>query len=94
MCIFATANVRTIMLTNPPLKIIRLAYIEPSLRIFEYVNMEHIIFRKKKALQRSLQGLHNSPSRIRTYDLAVNSRSLYRLSYRGIKISLKPKVLS
>ena len=26
-----------------------------------------------------------SPSRIRTYDLAVNSRSLYRLSYRGIK---------
>ena len=27
---------------------------------------------------------HNSPSRTRTYNLAVNSRSLYRLSYRGI----------
>jgi hypothetical protein len=26
----------------------------------------------------------NSPSRTRTYDLAVNSRSLYQLSYRGI----------
>gem|GEM_PF-6320257 len=26
----------------------------------------------------------NSPSRTRTYNLAVNSRSLYRLSYRGI----------
>ncbi len=27
----------------------------------------------------------NSPSRARTYDLAVNSRSLYLLSYRGKK---------
>ncbi len=27
---------------------------------------------------------YTSPSRARTYDLAVNSRSLYRLSYRGI----------
>ena len=27
--------------------------------------------------------LLNSPSRTRTYDLAVNSRSLYQLSYRG-----------
>jgi hypothetical protein len=27
----------------------------------------------------------NSPSRARTYDLAVNSRSLYLLSYRGTK---------
>jgi hypothetical protein len=27
---------------------------------------------------------HNSPSRARTYNLAVNSRSLYQLSYRGI----------
>ncbi len=26
----------------------------------------------------------NSPSRARTYNLAVNSRSLYQLSYRGI----------
>ena len=26
----------------------------------------------------------NSPSRARTYDLAVNSRPLYQLSYRGI----------
>ena len=26
----------------------------------------------------------NSPSRVRTYDLAVNSRPLYQLSYRGI----------
>ena len=25
----------------------------------------------------------NSPSRTRTYNLAVNSRSLYQLSYRG-----------
>ena len=29
--------------------------------------------------------LKNSPSRTRTYDSAVNSRVLYRLSYRGIK---------
>ncbi len=28
--------------------------------------------------------VYNSPSRIRTYDLAVNSRSLYQLSYRGL----------
>ena len=28
----------------------------------------------------------NSPSRTRTYNLAVNSRSLYQLSYRGIAI--------
>lgn len=26
----------------------------------------------------------NSPSRARTYNLAVNSRSLYQLSYRGM----------
>ena len=26
----------------------------------------------------------NSPSRARTYDNAVNSRALYRLSYRGL----------
>ena len=84
MCIFATTNIRGIMLTNPPLKIIRLTYIEPPLRIFDYVNIKHSVSRnKKKALQRSLQGLHNSPSRIRTYDLAVNPDvhrdSLYRL---------------
>ena len=35
------------------------------------------------------KALKNSPSRTRTYDLAVNSRSLYQLSYRGIKNSLK-----
>ena len=29
--------------------------------------------------------MRNSPSRTRTYDSAVNSRVLYRLSYRGIK---------
>ena len=28
--------------------------------------------------------LKNSPSRTRTYDSAVNSRVLYRLSYRGL----------
>ena len=37
-------------------------------------------------------GLHgappNSPSRTRTYDPTVNSRLLYRLSYRGISIAL------
>ena len=27
----------------------------------------------------------NSSSRDRTYDLAVNSRTLYQLSYRGLK---------
>lgn len=31
----------------------------------------------------------NSPSRARTYNLAVNSRSLYQLSYRGIPMSHK-----
>ena len=30
----------------------------------------------------------SSPSRIRTYDLAVNSRPLYLLSYRGINAQL------
>ena len=30
----------------------------------------------------------NSPSRTRTYDPTVNSRLLYRLSYRGISIAL------
>ena len=30
----------------------------------------------------------NSPSRTRTYDPTVNSRLLYRLSYRGIQITL------
>jgi hypothetical protein len=29
----------------------------------------------------------NSPSRTRTYNLAVNSRSLYQLSYRGIPMN-------
>lgn len=28
----------------------------------------------------------SSPSRARTYDLAVNSRSLYQLSYRGLSL--------
>ena len=31
----------------------------------------------------SAELMFNSPSRTRTYDLAVNSRSLYQLSYRG-----------
>jgi hypothetical protein len=31
----------------------------------------------------SCKDLINSPSRTRTYNLAVNSRSLYQLSYRG-----------
>ena len=35
-------------------------------------------------LQGFLLILKNSPSRTRTYDSAVNSRVLYRLSYRGI----------
>lgn len=34
-------------------------------------------------------GLKTSPSRARTCDLAVNSRSLYQLSYRGM---LKPLI--
>ena len=34
--------------------------------------------------RRAFHVSRNSPSRARTYDLAVNSRSLYRLSYRGI----------
>ena len=38
------------------------------------------------ALDHMCMERHNSPSRVRTYDLAVNSRSLYRLSYRGIPI--------
>ena len=38
-------------------------------------------------LQRSLSP--NSPSRARTCDLAVNSRSLYQLSYRGIRPKAK-----
>ena len=33
-------------------------------------------------------GLLSSPSRTRTYDSAVNSRVLYRLSYRGMAFSL------
>ena len=33
-------------------------------------------------------GLLSSPSRTRTYDSAVNSRVLYRLSYRGLYIVL------
>ncbi len=36
---------------------------------------------------------HISPSRTRTYNLAVNSRSLYQLSYRGTIIS-KTQVFS
>ena len=34
----------------------------------------------------------NSPSRARTYDLAVNSRSLYLLSYRGIHPKVRPSI--
>ena len=33
--------------------------------------------------------LKNSPSRTRTYDSAVNSRVLYRLSYRGIIVAVQ-----
>jgi hypothetical protein len=32
----------------------------------------------------------SSPGRTRTYDLAVNSRSLYQLSYRGSETSILP----
>ena len=31
-----------------------------------------------------------SPGRTRTYNLAVNSRSLYRLSYQGTLLSRRP----
>jgi hypothetical protein len=49
-------------------------------RKYPYRNPE----RTKKA-GISMMPACNSPSRIRTYDLAVNSRSLYRLSYRGTR---------
>ncbi len=35
----------------------------------------------------------NSPSRARTYNLAVNSRSLYQLSYRGIPINQDESII-
>ena len=35
-------------------------------------------------LQYLTEKFSSSPSRARTYDLAVNSRSLYQLSYRGL----------
>ncbi len=41
----------------------------------------HLAGRMKKP--RETRGLQSSPGRTRTYDLAVNSRSLYQLSYRG-----------
>ncbi len=47
--------------------------VESTVWVLEYVRPEW---------PRSLT--HNSPSRTRTYDLAVNSRSLYQLSYRGL----------
>ena len=40
--------------------------------------------RKKKSERRCSQTSPGSPSRTRTYDTAVNSRVLYRLSYGGI----------
>src|SRR4051794_7744757 len=41
------------------------------------VNHTVALFRRQK---------RSSPGRTRTYDLAVNSRSLYQLSYRGSEI--------
>ena len=40
--------------------------------------------RKKGELENSPFFLCGAPNRTRTYDTAVNSRMLYRLSYRGI----------
>ena len=39
----------------------------------------------------SLMGSFDSPSRTRTYDSAVNSRVLYRLSYRGLFLFVPSK---
>ncbi len=44
----------------------------------ETIQMIRVDTRKEDSLRQ------NSPSRARTYNLAVNSRSLYLLSYRGI----------
>ena len=42
------------------------------------------IFRHQKDNQNQyLRKVDGSPSRTRTYDLAINSRALYQLSYRG-----------
>jgi hypothetical protein len=40
-----------------------------------------------------MMGFKSSPSRARTYDLAVNSRSLYQLSYRGMLIVTEANIL-
>ena len=37
--------------------------------------------------------MKSSPGRTRTYDLAVNSRSLYQLSYRGSLFQFNPKCI-
>ena len=41
----------------------------------------------RRSNQLSHRAIQNSPSRTRTYDNAVNSRALYLLSYRGIKVT-------
>ena len=58
------------------------------------------VLTKRKARQKwafvldAVNRVHlSSPGRARTYDLAVNSRSLYQLSYRGINYLRLPKVV-
>ena|GEM_PF-3849021 len=60
---------RVVMFGQTAIQVAGLADITPtSSQTFDYVHKE----------------CHTSPSRTRTYNLAVNSRSLYQLSYRGI----------
>ena len=64
----------------------------------DYIKVLHPLFSIRASLAAKLLGTSshrfstrgvwgytspNSPSRARTYNLAVNSRSLYQLSYRG-----------
>ena len=66
-----------IVLFDSPRQIVRGAYVEPACGILKHIYPKW-----------TTHNFHNSPSRTRTYNLAVNSRSLYQLSYRGIAKTL------
>ena len=72
-----------VMLSQSTVEVVRLADVETPLGILDDVDGEHGPS-PNKAGRPLLDSLCTSPGRIRTFDLAVNSRSLYQLSYRGI----------
>ena len=67
--------------TRPGLKPLLL---QPTSQV---VSMSNITFPHRLTFYDIYPNPHNSPSRTRTYNLAVNSRSLYQLSYRGIPMN-------